>query len=271
MSENLQEIYKQNSNFVRATGFDEASATAAYKKYVEFVNFSAKVKGKLLDVGCGSGWSSYIFSQHGYNVTGIDLNVNAFECPTSSLLKLFEASVLHLPFMDSSFDIVASNQAIEHVPDPERALKEMIRVLRPGGILCIVAPNLLSLGQFIASISRYVWLKPSLKDVFVRTDDMPKHPWGNTLPEVFISFPFKLSLILKKSFSRNPSFTMREPDLNPPFHADNDACYLCNPIDLVKFLPTQNCNIIKNGFYGRPPLTTMLASGTFIAARKRTP
>jgi SAM-dependent methyltransferase len=268
MTEELQEIYRKNTSCVRSTGINEDLAIKLYEKYTNFINLSTQVKGKLLDVGCGSAWSAYLLSQQGYEVTGIDLNYDSFECPKSQSLTLIEASALDLPFENNQFDVVGSNQAIEHMPNPEKALLEMLRVLKPNGILCIVAPNLLSIGDFIMSVTKYVWLNRPISNIFVRSANMPQHPWGNTLPEVLFSFPRKLSLILKKSLNQNAEFTMRVPDTIPPFHADNDACYLCNPIDLVKFLPIQNCEVIQNGFYGRSRITQMIATGTFIAARK---
>lgn len=264
----LQEIYGQSTESVRASGLSEEFAIKLYGKYIQFVNQSAPQPGSLLDVGCGSGWSSYLLSKLGYQVVGIDLNAEAFECPTTPNLNLLAGSAMNLPFENESFEIVATNQAIEHIPDPQKAITEMIRVLKPGGTLCFVGPNLLSLGHSFMAISKYVWQNRPVKNIFLRSPGMPKHPGGNTLPEVLLNFPLKLTLILRKSLDNQATFTMREPDMNPPFQADNDACYLCNPIDFLKFLPTQNCVVIQNGFYGRSKFTSLIASGTFIAACK---
>ncbi len=269
MNKKLEELYSQLTTSVRASGISEEKASSLYAKYIEFVNRSVEKRTTLLDVGCGSGWSSYIFSKQGYNVVGIDLNPEAFECPKIPNLTLVTGSAINLPFEDSSFDVVTCYQAIEHILEPQKALMEMIRVLKPGGTLCIVEPNLLSLGMFFRAITIYVWKNRPLKNIFWRTPDMPRHPWGNTLPEVLGSFPAKLGLLIAKNLNTKATFSMREPDTKPPFHADNDACYLCNPIDFVKFLPTQNCTVFQNGFYGRPQWSTLIASGTFIAARKR--
>jgi len=264
----LQELYSQSIEGVRASALNKDLAIELYGKYIQFVNQSVSQRGSLLDVGCGAGWSSYLLSEAGYQVVGIDLNAEAFECLPSSNLSLVQGSAMNLPFEDASFDVVASHQAIEHIPDPKTAIMEMIRVLKPGGTLCIVGPNLLSLGQSIQAISIYTWQNRPVKNIFWRSANMPKHPFGNTLPEVIASLPIKLRLIFIKILDGRATFTMREPDLTPPFHADNDACYLCNPIDFIKFLPTQNFVIIQNGFYGRPKFTSLIASGTFIAARK---
>ena len=53
----------------------------------------------------------------------------------------------HLPFADSSVDLVVSLQVLEHVQEPERVLREIDRVLRPGGILYLSAPNYFSFSE----------------------------------------------------------------------------------------------------------------------------
>ena len=52
--------------------------------------------------------------------------------------------MLELPFQNETFDVVCSNELIEHVPDVETALAEMIRVTRKGGRIIICGPNLCS-------------------------------------------------------------------------------------------------------------------------------
>ncbi|MBW4549708.1 MAG: class I SAM-dependent methyltransferase [Aphanocapsa sp. GSE-SYN-MK-11-07L] len=265
----LQELYRGRRESVRATGLDETTAISLYQNYIQFVIQSAAPPASLLDVGCGSGWTSYLFCQAGYNVTGLDLNATAFECPNHPNLRLVEGSSMDLPYAEATFDVVASHQALEHMPDPERAIREMLRVLKPGGTFCVVGPNLLSLLQLLRGISIYVWRNRPLTTIFWRSATMPKHPWGNTLPEMLGSVPSLLGLIWVKTLDSKATFSMREPDLTPPFEADNDACYLCNPLDFQKFLPTQNCQIRQNGFYGRSKFTSLIASGTYIAARKQ--
>ncbi|MBT8228697.1 MAG: methyltransferase domain-containing protein, partial [Bacteroidia bacterium] len=49
--------------------------------------------------------------------------------------------ILDLPFEEGTFDIVVSSEVIEHVPDPLKAITEMHRVLKPGGILVLTTPN----------------------------------------------------------------------------------------------------------------------------------
>jgi hypothetical protein len=97
---------------------------------------------------------------------------------------------------------------------------------------------------------------------------MPRHPFGNTLPEAATIFAANTVRLGVKLLAREPRFTLREPDLTPPFHADNDACYLCNPVDLVRFFRTRGCEVSRRSPPGRGTATWLLAGGTWIAARK---
>ncbi|UWR25737.1 class I SAM-dependent methyltransferase [Sulfitobacter sp. S223] len=57
---------------------------------------------------------------------------------------LQQANVMSLPYDDQSFDVVMAAHVLEHLPDPQRALAEMVRVLKPGGMvfLCVTRPSL---------------------------------------------------------------------------------------------------------------------------------
>jgi len=69
-----------------------------------------------------------------------------------------------------------------------------------------------------------------------RTPGMVRHPGGNTMPETWLQTArFAKQTMQKLTVERSPTFLMREPDQKPPFHADNDACYFCNPMDLFNW------------------------------------
>jgi ubiquinone/menaquinone biosynthesis C-methylase UbiE len=57
---------------------------------------------------------------------------------------LQQADVMSLPYEDQSFDVVMAAHVLEHLPDPQRALAEMVRVLKPGGtvFLCVTRPSI---------------------------------------------------------------------------------------------------------------------------------
>ena len=268
----LQRLYASSPEAVRGRGMVEGEALAHYATYVDFVARSSPHSGgRLLDVGCGNAWSAYAFAKRGFRVVGVDLNPDAFEPPAHPDLLLREGSVLSLPFPDASFDLVAGYQMLEHVPAPEAALREMLRVVRPGGTVSVVSPNLLSSLNSLRGIGYYVWKNRPLKTILMRSPEMPRHPPGNTLPELLGTLLGNGVRLAAKLASSRPRFSMREPDLRPPFHADNDACYLCNPVDLVKFFRSQGCRVVRNGQYQRPPLSWLVTSGTYVTARTPEP
>ena len=98
-------------------------------------------QGRALDVGCGVGHSHAELAPR--ESVGLDLD------PAVLLGQDRETQagdMRALPFPDDDFDAVISVQAIEHVPDPERAFAEARRVLRPAGVAVFVTPNRLTFG-----------------------------------------------------------------------------------------------------------------------------
>jgi SAM-dependent methyltransferase len=264
-------LYKMAERGVRASfGSDRNRALEYYAPLVDFVTrvrppSTEGQRLRLLDVGCGCGWSTLAFANAGYDSAGIDLNKKAFEPALAEYFTLFEGSAQGIPFPDAAFNVVVSYQCIEHVPDPEKALLEMARVCKPNGVVCVVGPNLVSpLVPIIYLCKPSSWKRMS----YVRKPGLPSHPYGNTLWEIIgLSF-LRTFQLLEKMFHQQPHFTMRTPDMTPPFHADNDACYLCNPLDLIAFFHVRGFRVLQRGRHGRPPLSYLLAGGTWIAASK---
>ncbi|MFI7636253.1 class I SAM-dependent methyltransferase [Nonomuraea sp. NPDC049400] len=94
---------------------------------------------RLLDVGCGTGVVTAAALALGAEVTAVDVNPAMLELtarrhPYATILR---AALPDLPFKDEEFDAIAGNFVINHVPDTARALKELHRVLRPGGTLAL--------------------------------------------------------------------------------------------------------------------------------------
>ncbi len=269
--ESLAQVYAISEDNVRRSGFDEARAKEAYSEYVEYVDHFAKLKDKkTLDVGCGNGWSSFLLAQKNALVTGVDLHAKSFE-PTQQTQKLtyLQGSATALPFKDDSFDIVTTHECLEHVEDPQRALAEFDRVLKSNGYICIVGPNLLSLLQSYRGLTKYVWQVRPLKNIFIRTKGMPSHPHGNTIWEILSRLIIHIAWIVKLYALKKPLMQMRAPDFKPPFHADNDACYFLNPLDLKYYFEAKGYEIINHSGKNRPQWITMLPSGTWFCAKKR--
>jgi SAM-dependent methyltransferase len=97
----------------------------------------------ILVVGCGTGLEAGIIARtFSANTVGIDLGGQLeFDHEGSAPAALMIMDARDLKFPDNAFDLVYSFHAIEHIPDPEQALREMSRVLRPGGTYFIGTPN----------------------------------------------------------------------------------------------------------------------------------
>jgi ubiquinone/menaquinone biosynthesis C-methylase UbiE len=97
----------------------------------------------ILVVGCGSGAEAGDLARAFAAATvGIDVgNEFAFDYVRAEPAKLKVMDARRLEFPEASFDLVYSFHALEHIPDPEQALAEMARVLRPGHTYLIGTPN----------------------------------------------------------------------------------------------------------------------------------
>ncbi|WP_256761482.1 class I SAM-dependent methyltransferase [Cohnella sp. WQ 127256] len=100
----------------------------------------------VLDAACGAGYGARMMIDSGaVSVTGVDIDpasVQLAERDYGGNGVTFQiGNVLHLPFNNESYDVVVSFETIEHVPDGAVFLREVARVLRPGGRLIVSTPN----------------------------------------------------------------------------------------------------------------------------------
>ncbi len=101
--------------------------------------------GRVLEVGVGTGLALPSYGS-GVEVTGIDASAEMLEKAREKVAELGlqhvkslrEMDARRLDFADGSFDAVAAMHIMSVVPEPERVMAEMVRVLRPGGTLLVV-------------------------------------------------------------------------------------------------------------------------------------
>ena len=101
---------------------------------------------RVLVAGCGQGHEAlFIRKELGGQVIGVDVAVQWDPAMNSGAgvpdFELLPASVIDLPFADDSFDVIFYHHVIEHVSDPAGSLRELARVLCPGGLIYVGTPN----------------------------------------------------------------------------------------------------------------------------------
>ncbi len=124
-------------------GFFDAVERHRYTEYApwmpEVMGFREFAGARLLEVGCGMGTDLLQFARGGARVTGVDLTPRSIEISRQHLAvygvsgDLAISDCENLPFADESFDVVYSNGVLHHTPDTAGAVREVHRVLRPGG------------------------------------------------------------------------------------------------------------------------------------------
>ena len=239
--EELREFYATSREYAEHLA---AENEGYFTRYLNLVDSYGRRALSLLDAGCGTGLSTYLFSQRKPRVVGLDLSElflrQGREREGARDLSLVGGDILDLPFRDASFDLVGSYLVMEFLPDVQRGLEEMIRVLKKDGVLLIVAPNLLS----------PIW---PLLDFFRQMGGGAGRPvWCETPQAALGRFMMNGFLTLAKLCERNPRFLYRRPDLtcSSVVGRDSDSVYLACPIDIARFLRQRGFRILRSGSAG---------------------
>lgn len=128
------------------------------RETMEFANFAGK---DLLEVGCGMGTDLLQFARGGANVTGLDYTPRSVEISRRRFEvygvpgRFVLGDAENLAFPDATFDVVYSNGVLHHTPDTQRAIDEVHRVLRPGGVAKVMLYNKSSIYYWLHLMFRY--------------------------------------------------------------------------------------------------------------------
>jgi ubiquinone/menaquinone biosynthesis C-methylase UbiE len=121
------------------------------RPFSRFVDFDSLPGRRVLEIGCGSGFAVQLFAEAGAETYARDLTDWAVETTRRRLAAFgLEADVAqgdgeNIEFADENFDLVFSWGVIHHSSDMDRALRELVRVLRPGGTIVLMVYNRRSL------------------------------------------------------------------------------------------------------------------------------
>ncbi|OQX70738.1 hypothetical protein B6D52_03590 [Candidatus Parcubacteria bacterium 4484_255] len=160
------------------------------KEVLSFLDASANQK--IVDIGCGKGRFCRKLRDKGFNVTGVEPSKELIEIAIKNNkdIKFIQASATNLPFRNNTFDFLICVEVLEHIPDTERAVKEMMRVLKEGGRFIIIDKNIFSL-HFKYFIPTLLW------KFFLEITNRWMYPKDFPFREKYF-IPLRLNRLLKK-------------------------------------------------------------------------
>ena len=122
---------------------------------VDFDRFPVGPGDRVLDMGCGAGRHAFALYRRGAHVTALDMDATELK----DVAAMFTAMALEgeateggsaaavrgtaygLPFPDATFDRVVCSEVLEHLHEDSRAMRELVRVLKPGGLMAVTVPR----------------------------------------------------------------------------------------------------------------------------------
>src|SRR6204780_5227786 len=122
---------------------------------VDFDRLGIGPSTKVIDVGCGAGRHAFEAYRRGADVIAFDRDASELrsvetilramaetgEAPAAASAKAVLGDALSLPYADATFDCVIASEILEHVPEDDAVIAELIRVLKVGGTLAVTVPR----------------------------------------------------------------------------------------------------------------------------------
>lgn len=183
-------------DFVGASNFE-------WKEILDFFGHSGRTGNKLLDVGAGKGKFSKKLKEKGFDIIAVEPSVKLLEAGKKLYpdINFIQASVTSLPFPDDVFDYVLCVEVLEHIPDTEKAIKEMARVLKSGGKMLIIDKNIISLHPTYL-IPTFLW------KWFLEHCNKWMYPKNFPFREKYF-VPWKVNKIMKRYFKKSKTRFIR--------------------------------------------------------------
>lgn len=165
---NLYERYYDQARFVTPP-----TVVASLQRLVCFAE-QFRVNGRWLDFGYGEGGLLAIAERSGWSCYGVEISDRPLEHGRLQGWVVTREPSRDARFVPGAFDVVTMIEVLEHVPTPRRLLGDVVRWLRPGGLLYLTTPNLRSLNGRVLGLTWSIvappehlvlWTRPALRRV----------------------------------------------------------------------------------------------------------
>jgi len=173
-----------------------------YDKIIPISDLRGK---KVLEIGCGMGLHSEILAKSGADLVSIDISKTSVDTTKKRFElkklngKILECDAVDLPFEDNYFDFVWSWGVIHHSAKTIKIIKNIHRVLKPGGQTRVMVYNLNGMPAYITLTTSYIfnfWLGKSYDECLWKNNDgyMARHYSKDMLNDIFATFFNKCSV-----------------------------------------------------------------------------
>jgi SAM-dependent methyltransferase len=233
----LRDFWDNSETYWNLLASDVSLTSPNRQKAATFVPAGATV----LDLGCGIG-ANASFLKTKCRYVGVDLSLAALRRPVLPRLGLICGDADRLPFSDSAFDAVVATFFVEHLVNPVLTLREMNRIVRPGGRIVLLGP----------AWDFPFWFPPSLRkrlaSTMARLGYAGRRFWRQVLTVLGLELPF---------------LTIEPPsELEASYAWDMDAVYVVWTYEVVQLMRRLGCRLVlaevENRLFGTNPLIRLM-------------
>lgn len=172
MDRGYQHDYSHDNLEMHSSEGRRRKAATMHRILDEALGPSRLAGASVLNLGCSTGFIDEFLAPHVRTVMGVDIDQPAIDLAkgrcTAGNVRFQVDDAMALTFSDATFDVVICSQVYEHVPDPARMIREIHRVMRPGGVCYFAATNRWAVMERHHHLPFLSWLPSGLADRYVR-------------------------------------------------------------------------------------------------------